>query len=265
MLPTEMHRLTGHDVACRVVPGPAHGVGDGGGVDVVLVHGIGVSGRYFAPLVDALTRMEQVARVVVPDLPGFGGSPRPPAPLTIAEHAGVIGALVTELGLGRPVLVGHSMGSQVVTEAALAAAAATEPVGGVVLVGPVADPRAPTAAGQGLRLLRDLAHERPRWTALQVREYLRCGPRWYLATLPHMLEYPTADRLAAVTAPVLLVRGVRDSVAPAAWLDDLVAACAHRGPGARTLVVPRGGHLAQVNGPRALADAVMRLAERSRA
>lgn len=247
--------LRGHDVGYRVGPaGDLTSAADR--PDVVLVHGIGVSGRYFAPLEAALAGR---ARVVVPDLPGFGASPRPPAPLTIAEHADVVRALVAELGLRRPVLVGHSMGSQVVTEAAVGATAAE--VGGVVLVGPVADPRAPTALGQGLRLLRDVAYESPRWSAIQVREYLRCGPRWYLATLPHMLDHPTPDRLAAVTAPVLLVRGAHDPVAPAAWLADLELAAPH----ARSLVVPRGGHLAQVNGARALADAVVHLAERRRA
>lgn len=241
--------LHGHEVAVRV-----RGPEGGGGPDVVLVHGIGVSGRYFAPLVAALATR---ARVVVPDLPGFGGSPRPPAPLSIAEHAAVIRALVDALGLAHPVLLGHSMGAQVVTEAA--ATAAPGEVGGVVLVGPVTDPRAPTAAGQGLRLLRDVAHERPRWTVAQLREYLRCGPRWYLATLPHVLAFPTAARLADVGVPVLLVRGLHDPVAPAPWLTDLATAA----PGAARLVVPRGGHLAQVNGARRLADAVVRLAARS--
>lgn len=243
--------LCGHEVEVTL-----HPPGDAARPDVVLVHGIGVSGRYFRPLVDALARR---ARVVVPDLPGFGGSPRPDAPLTIAEHAAVVRALVAELGLVRPVLVGHSMGAQVVTE--VAATAGPGNLSGVVLVGPVADPRAPTAAGQGLRLLRDVAHEPLRWSAVQVRESLRGGPSWFLATLPRMLEYPVAERLADVDAPVLLVRGVRDPVAPAAWLDDLAAAA----PGADRLVVPRGGHLAQVNGARRLADAVARLADRSRA
>lgn len=256
-MPTLRLMLHGHEVAVRVTVPPGDGArGHDAPCDVVLVHGIGVSGRYFGPMVDALAGR---ARVVVPDLPGFGGSPRPSAPLTIAEHAAVLRALVDALGLVRPVLVGHSMGAQVVTEAA--ATAGPGEVGGVVLAGPVADPRAPTAGGQGLRLLRDVAHERPRWTAVQVREYLRCGPRWFLATLPHMLDYQVADRLADVGAPVLLVRGAHDPVAPASWLADLAAAA----PGAATLVVPRGGHLAQVNGAAELADAVVRLAERSRA
>lgn len=249
--------LRGHEVVVSVTgAGRDARPDDAAPRDVVLVHGIGVSGRYFAPLVDALGPW---ARVVVPDLPGFGASPRPPEPLTIAEHAAAVRALVGALGLVRPVLVGHSMGAQVVTE--VAATAGPGEVGGVVLVGPVTDPRAPTAAGQGLRLLRDLAHERPRWSALELREYLRCGPRWYLATLPHVLGYPTERRLADVGVPVLLVRGAHDPVAPAPWLADLAAAA----PRATMLVVPRGGHLAQVNGAGELADAVVHLAQRSRA
>lgn len=243
--------LLGHDVACAVVP--ASGGPDGGVPDVVLVHGIGVSGRYFAPLVRALAGR---LRVVVPDLVGFGGSPRAAEPLTIAEHAAVVRALVGELGLARPVVVGHSMGAQVATELA---ATWPDDVGATVLVGAVADPRAATALGQGARLLRDVAHEPPSWTARQVVEYLRCGPRWYLATLPHMLGYPVLERLADVPAPVLLVRGVRDRVCPPAFFGDLAAAA----PSAERLMVPRGGHLAQVNGAAEVADAVVRLAARS--
>ena len=41
---------------------------------IVLVHGIGVSGRYLMP---TATRLAQIFRVYVPDLPGFGLSTKP--------------------------------------------------------------------------------------------------------------------------------------------------------------------------------------------
>lgn len=92
--------IRGHPVACRTA-----GTGP---VDVVLVHGIGVSGRYFTPLARVLSGS---ARVCVLDLPGFGGSPRPAAPLSIREHAEVVAGVIAAAGLRRPVLVGHSMGA----------------------------------------------------------------------------------------------------------------------------------------------------------
>jgi len=235
-------RVHGHDVAWRTL--------GRGPLDVVLVHGIGVSGRYFANLARELSRS---ARVVIPDLPGFGDSPRPPTPLSIVEHAEVVAGMAVEAGLDRPVLVGHSMGAQVVTELALRHPGA---VGGVVLVGPVTDPSGRSGLRQGLRLLRDAAHEPPGAIVLQLREWLRCGPRWYAATLPGMLEYPMEERVADLQVDVVLVRGARDPVAPAAYLARL----ADRAPQATSFEVPGAGHVAMFRRPEYVAAAAVGLA-----
>src|SRR5690606_28182629 len=58
---------------------------------VVLVHGVGVSSRYLVRLARALSGD---AVVVAPDLVGFGASPRADEPLTIGEHADVLGGLL---------------------------------------------------------------------------------------------------------------------------------------------------------------------------
>lgn len=224
----------------------------GEGPDVVLVHGIGVSGRYFRALTGELRGR---ARVLVPDLPGFGDSPRPEKPLTVAAHADVVAALCAELGLDRPVLVGHSMGTQIVTEAALRHPGLAS---GVVLVGPVADPRARTGPRQAWRLFRDAFREPPSGVALQLREWARCGPRWFLATLPHMLGHPLEDRIPDVDVPLVIARGERDPVAPPAyvqWLADRADA--------RVLQVPRAGHLAMFRRPQYVANAALTLAARS--
>src|SRR5690554_522591 len=107
MIRSRLVRVGGH----RIV---LHEAG-AGSETVVLIHGIGVSARYFGPLVRELARTH---RVLAPDLPGFGRSPRPREVLSIEDHAAVLAVLVTDhLGggrAGRPVLVGHSMGVQVV-------------------------------------------------------------------------------------------------------------------------------------------------------
>src|SRR5690606_3332191 len=102
------------------------------GPQFVLVHGIGVSARYYTRLARALAPS---GGVHVLDLPGFGSAPRPEEPLTIEDHAEVVNAYVRSAGLGTPVLVGHSMGTQVVVEAALRAPelhACIVAIGGVV-------------------------------------------------------------------------------------------------------------------------------------
>lgn len=81
----------------------------------LLVHGIGMGTSYFAQLNSAL---ESQGRMVAIDLPGFGDAPEPANALTMAEMGAVLINFVEVEGLGKQVLVGHSMGTQVVAEAA---------------------------------------------------------------------------------------------------------------------------------------------------
>src|SRR6266576_610236 len=88
----------------------------GEGTPVVLLHGYGVSGTYMLPLARSLTRSFSV---FVPDLPGFGRSEQPPAPLDITGLASALADLLDAAGLQSPAFVANSMGCQVVTELAL--------------------------------------------------------------------------------------------------------------------------------------------------
>ncbi|WP_146048012.1 MULTISPECIES: alpha/beta fold hydrolase [unclassified Microbacterium] len=82
-----------------------------GGPDFVLVHGIGMGHTVFRGLARELGT---VGRVFALDLPGFGESPEPSTPRSMAESGDLIVAFVEQLGIDEPVLVGHSMGTQVV-------------------------------------------------------------------------------------------------------------------------------------------------------
>lgn len=130
-----------HVVSC-VQYGPASGP------TVVLIHGIGVSRRYFSPLVKDLSRTHQV---VTPDLPGFGDSGRPRPALTITE-----------------------------------------------------------------------------------------------------LNYPITERLAAVTAPVVLIQGRHDPIASLAFLRTLAAGCTNP---AQLNEIPGAGHVAMAVRPDQVAAA----------
>lgn len=258
--------LAGHAVACfELWPDDgagrqAHSTADDGAArgnrapDVLLVHGIGVSSRYFGPLEQALSRD---ARVVAPDLPGFGRSRVPDEPaLTVAEHAEVLAALVEELALDRPVVVGHSMGAQFATELAVRR---PDLVGGLVLLGPVADPAAWSVTRLGLRLAADVVREPPRGALLQLREWLRTGARWYLATARHMVDYRIEERLPLVTAPVTVLRGARDPVAPSAFVRRLAASAAD----GDVVEVAGAAHLVHWSRPDAVREAVARVRGRS--
>jgi pimeloyl-ACP methyl ester carboxylesterase len=85
-------------------------VGDHG-PPVLLLHGLAGSGRYWGADYDQLGRH---GRLVVPDLLGFGASPRPASGYGPAEHADALAACLDELGADRPALVvGHSLGALV--------------------------------------------------------------------------------------------------------------------------------------------------------
>jgi pimeloyl-ACP methyl ester carboxylesterase len=209
---------------------------------VLLVHGIGVSSSYFAPLAKNLATTHEIR---APDLPGFGDSSRPRPALSIAEQAAALEPKLFELG--RPVLVGHSMGCQVVTELAVRNPGRAR---AVVLIGPVVDPAASTAARQAWRLLRDIVGEPMHLNALVLRDYLRGGPRSFFGTLRHMLDYRIEEQLAKVTEPVVLVRGSHDHIAPLAFLQQL----AQRTRGAEVIEIPAARHLAMTTQPDAVAE-----------
>lgn len=228
-------RLGGYDVSVADT-GP-------GSDPVVLVHGLGVSRRYFGPLQRVLAADR---RVVAPDLPGFGRSPAPGAALSIEEHATVLEELLVRRGIERPVLIGHSLGAQVVTEVA-----ARNPglAARIVLIGPVVEPGTRSAVRQAWRLVRDTRFETVSTNAIMMTDWLRCGLPQYLATVPSMIAYRLEDRLAGVTAPVVLVRGEHDPVAPIDYLERLALRVAQ----ADVVEVPHEGHVVMYRSPERVA------------
>jgi len=90
----------------------------GKGKVVVLLHGLAASKEIWEPLAEELVANNW--RVVVPDLLGFGDSPKPQwNKYTVREHARMVKATLRRLGIKRPVTVmGHSMGCLVATHLA---------------------------------------------------------------------------------------------------------------------------------------------------
>ncbi|MDC7120218.1 alpha/beta hydrolase [Cellulomonas fimi] len=228
-----------------------HGTGRGTTTHV-LVHGIGASARYFRPLARSLARPPAGAPgsgglVLVPDLPGFGRSPRADHAPTIAKLADGLVEQLAARGVDRAVLVGHSMGAQVVTEVARRHPAVAERV---VLLGPVVESDARSAVAQAVRLVRDTPHEPLRANAIVFSDYARAGVRWYARQLPHMLGFPTETAVAAVRCPVLVVRGEQDRVASDGWVERL----ARIAPDGRAVVVPGAAHVVQYSHPDVVAE-----------
>lgn len=217
---------------------------------VVLVHGIGMSHRYFAPLRDALCHS---VRVITVDLPGFGGLPTPGEDLDVAAMGHILAQTLGVLDLTRVVLVGHSMGVQWALEAALAA---PDRVDGLVLIGPVVDDAHRSLPSQAVALAVDTLREAPMANALVFSDYLRCGPRWYLKQARHMTSYEIEAAIARAAQPILLMRGGRDPVAGEQWVRHLRSAAT----GAEIVEVPDQPHNVQYTAARKVADEITRFA-----
>src|SRR3989440_394005 len=66
-----------------------------------------------------IPRFAQQRRVIVPDLPGFGGSEMPAEKISIPGYGRFIEALCDQLDLGEVVVIGNSMGGFVSAEVAI--------------------------------------------------------------------------------------------------------------------------------------------------
>jgi pimeloyl-ACP methyl ester carboxylesterase len=82
----------------------------GTGPPVLVLHGWGAKIEAVDPIIRALSPQLTVFAV---DLPGFGETALPPAPWGVADYADWTRALMDELGLERPSIVGHSNGGRI--------------------------------------------------------------------------------------------------------------------------------------------------------
>ncbi|MEO5678663.1 MAG: alpha/beta fold hydrolase [Acidimicrobiales bacterium] len=234
-----------HDGALR-----ARTIGDGP-VGVVLLHGLCGSNAYWGGAYDALAG---TGRLVVPDLLGFGDSPRPPSGYTAADHVEALLALLDELGVTGPVIVGaHSLGCLV---ALALAERRPDLVAGIVALCP---PLYRDEAEARRRVARigwlehqiatgsPLAHAVCRWAcahhraAVAIATVLRPGlppviradalrHTWasYSQTFDRVLAAAEGGRwLAGVQVPVELIAGTADPVVDLGYLRGLAGTLSH--------------------------------------
>ena len=194
---------------------------DAGARTFVLVHGIGMGASYFAALSTAL---EPHGRVLAIDLPGFGEAPMPDTALTIAQMGTLLIDLAQLEGLERPILIGHSMGTQVIAEAA---AQRPDLFDEIVLIAPTVNRHERTIGRQAWRMVQDIVGESPGVIAVGLQNYLKAGPRWFATKLHDMMDHHIEDVLPRVAADTLVLRGTRDHVCPRRWAQEVTGLLPH--------------------------------------
>jgi pimeloyl-ACP methyl ester carboxylesterase len=203
-----------------------HYVEAGQGPPILLIHGLGGQLRNFSYAL--LERLAETNRVILLDRPGAGHSPRI-ADYGIAEHAALVARFIEELGLDRPIVVGHSFGGAIALALALDHA---DLVGRLVLVAPLSQPamivhqpfKAFLAAPHWLREAACNIAAVPLGAAIR--------PRIHRATFAPETVAPDFDRVGGgvlVLRPAALASGFEE-ISTAA---DRLAAMAERYPSIR--------------------------------
>lgn len=240
--------INGHALAVDVA---------GDGAALLLVHGLGGTSNFWAPVTAAFS---STMRVIAPDLPGAGRSPLV-AGISFDSLANELLALLDALGIAQAHVAGHSMGSIVCQHLA---AKAPERVRDLVLLGPLAElpdaarpaleARAATAREQGMEPIAEVVCERGLSVETRetrpvtvgfVREMMLRQPAEGYAS--HCLALAAGLRAdpASVRCPTLLVSGTDDTTAPPASVAALAAAL----PAARVEMLPGCGHWTAVEKP----------------
>lgn len=236
----------------------------GAGQPVLLLHGGGgpqsVSG--FAQLLAS----SRPARVLTPVHPGFGGTPRPDTLSTVGGLADLYAGLLEALDLRDVIVVGNSVGGWIAAELALRAAARIATVvlvdaAGLEVPGhPVADIFPLTPAELSKLSFYDPGAFRIDPSAMtDDQRRAQAGNRAALAVYggASMSDPALRGRLAGLSRPVLVVWGEADQIVDLDYGRAYAAAI----PAARFRVLPRAGHLPQLETPAALADVVWEFAQ----
>jgi 3-oxoadipate enol-lactonase len=239
----------------------------GVGPPVVLVHGLGgTSEAIWKKVAGDLAADFTVAQY---DLRGTGGSDKPPGPYALHHFVDDLDGLIGRLALKTPALVGHSFGGSI----ALAFAAAhPDAVSAVVAIGgPTSLPqqacdgmrqRAETVEAHGMAAVAEAvatngmapsfreAHP-AEWRAYV--ELLRANdPQAYAATCRVIADLDITAELPRIQAPVLLIAGDGDGVAPPAASRETAATI----PDARFVEIADCGHILPWEKPEALLSTV---------
>jgi pimeloyl-ACP methyl ester carboxylesterase len=242
-----------------------HYLDRGEGRPLLLLHGAG-GPRPDAPFVDLLA---QHVRVIAPTHPGFADAPLPDWFDSVDDLAYLYLDLLDELDLHDVMVVGLSMGGWTACEIAVKCA---HRVAGLVL----ADAVGIKVSGRETRDIADIfatpAAELTRITyhdpanapdilklpddQLELLARSRAAAAMYLWE-PYAHNPKLRRRLRRIKIPTLLLWGESDGLVTPAYGRAFAAAI----PGSEFQIIPRAGHVPQLEQPRAFVDRVLRFAE----
>ena len=244
---------------------------------VVFLHGIGGGAPSFAPQIASFAAAGY--QPVALDLPGYGAR-EPVATMSFVALAEDVESAVSEAGLERPVLIGHSMGGMVVQtllrrrpdDYRAAVFSCTSPAfgnpAGDFQKKFVADRLEPLDTGYTMADIAPAAmrgmmgpNADPAGAALFVEEYAKVPEATYRAAVQCLVTFDERANLASIKVPVLCLAAELDRNAPPVVLEKMAAKI----PGARYVCLPGLGHMPNLEAPPAFDAAIFNFLNAARA
>ena len=235
---------------------------------VVFLHGIGGGARSFAPQIASFAAAGY--QPVALDLMGYGAR-EPVEAMSFDALAEDVEFTISESGLERPVLVGHSMGGMVVqtllrrrpNDYSAAVLSCTSPAfgdpAGDFQKKFVADRLEPLDTGYTMTDVAPAAmrgmmgpNADPAGAALFVEEYAKVPEATYRAAVQCLVTFDERANLASIKVPVLCLAAELDRNAPPPVLEKMAAKI----PGSRYVCLPGLGHMPNLEAPAAFDAAI---------
>lgn len=240
----------------------------GQGIPVIFLHGFPFDHTIWNPIVPLL---EREARLILPDLRGFGRSPVTDDVYTMRLLAEDIRQLMDRIGLDKAVLVGHSMGGYV---SLVFSCAYPCRVGGLGLVATQASADSPERRQARYKAAESVAHKGARVVASDMvnsltpkKELLKpiknlilqASPVGIVGALKGMAERSDmTGSLSRISVPAVVVAGLADQLLP---LDKLQI-MAQMLPKGWLVEIQDAGHMLMLEEPEQVAGAIRQVIEK---
>ncbi len=237
----------------------------GEGIPLVLIHGFPLNRRIWYPIVPFL---EKKARLIIPDLRGFGESPREVEGYSMRLLAADILRLLDRLTIEKAVIAGHSMGGYVALEFAHAY---PHRLKGLALVASQADADTPERRQARLITAREVRSRGIRYIAdgmppklsedMEIQQQLNqmilgCDSAVAIAALKAMADRQDANLwLPEIQAPILAIAGAKDQLIPLERAHSMIK-LVNKG---WLIEIPEAGHIPMMESPQKTAEALYQL------
>ena len=267
-----------------------HYLEKGEGPPVVLIHGNVVTAEDFV-LSGVFDRVARNHRVIAFDRPGYGYSERPQGSIwTAIEQADLLQEAFYQLGIERPIVVGHSWGALVAMELALGQ---QDAVSGLVVLGGYYQPTVrvdvPMVAAPAIPVIGDVLrytvaplmgaalmplNVKAMFAPLDVPERFKREFPYGFPVRPGQIRaesqdavtmvpavFGMADRIRELNIPITIIAGTEDGIVDhedhAEWFHDQL-------PDSVLRLVPGAGHMVHYAAPDEVTEAIEAVSERKR-